>query len=126
MAKENQKGSDIVGSQTDKLRPLNQIPVEEARRIQSMGGIASGEAKRRRKSLKEQLLVLLEDENLQKMITSALVNRSLNEQDAIGNKAYEIIRDTIGEKVPETVNIGSSPANELLDSINELKKQNEN
>lgn len=98
---------------------------EERKRIATLGGKARAESAKRRKTLKEQLLLLLEDEKIQSKITTALVNRALNEADAIGNKAYEIIRDTIGEKEPEVVNIGNnSPADELLSSIENLKNEN--
>ena len=66
---------------------------------QSMGGKASVEARRKRKSLKEELLLMLEDEEVQKSVTIALINQAQK-----GNvKAYEMIRDTIEEKPVEKV-----------------------
>ena len=66
---------------------------------QSMGGKASVEARRKRKSLKEELLLMLEDEEVQKSVTIALINQAQK-----GNvKAYETIRDTIEEKPVEKV-----------------------
>ncbi len=66
---------------------------------QSAGGKASVEARRKRKSLKEELLLMLEDEEVQKSVTVALINQAQN-----GNvKAYEMIRDTIEEKPVEKV-----------------------
>ena len=70
---------------------------EEAKRRGRNGGLASAEAYRRRKSLKEELLLLLSSKDLQKKISVALIDEAIK-----GNvKAYETIRDTIGEKPRE-------------------------
>ena len=67
---------------------------EEQREIARKGGIASGEARRRKKSLKEELITLLENGNTQEKISLAIIQQALE-----GNtKAFEVIRDTIGEK----------------------------
>ena len=65
----------------------------------SKAGKASAEARRRRKTLKEELLILLEQKDYQEKISLALL-----EQARKGNtKAYEIIRDTIGERPVEQI-----------------------
>lgn len=64
--------------------------VEVARK----GGIASGESKRARKTLKEELLILLENGNTQEQISLAVIKKALEGD----TKAYEVIRDTVGEK----------------------------
>ncbi|MBR3676307.1 MAG: hypothetical protein IKN71_04150 [Alphaproteobacteria bacterium] len=75
----------------DNLRALSR---DEAVKNGRKGGIASGKARRERKALKEQLLLLLDDEDTQKELCTALLNQAIG-----GNtKAFEIIRDTIGEK----------------------------
>lgn len=63
------------------------------------GGIASGEAKRRRKTLKEELLLMLENEDVQRSVAAALINEATEGNNA-GSvaRAFETIRDTIGEK----------------------------
>lgn len=67
---------------------------EEARKRGKNGGKASGEARRERKALKEELLLLLSKGNTQEKLSLALINQAMN-----GNtKAFEVIRDTIGEK----------------------------
>ncbi len=67
---------------------------EEARKRGKNGGIKSGEVRRKRRTLKEELLLLLSDKDTQEKISLAII-----EQAKIGNiKAYETIRDTIGEK----------------------------
>ena len=86
--------------------PNNLIPgahtltVEE----QSRGGKASGEARRKRKTLREELLAMLEDPEIQKGVTAALMKNALDGD----NKAFEILRDTIGEKPKDILDINSN------------------
>lgn len=89
----------------DNLRPLNSLSPEEHISISAKGGRNKGKNYKERKLLKEQLLCLLESfsqneegekENItiQNKICLALISKALN-----GNvKAFEVIRDTIGEK----------------------------
>ena len=84
----------------DNLIPITERDPEDALRIRRMGQVASVKERLRRKSLKEQLLMMLEDEDLQKAISVALTTRAIS-QDNVGNEAYKIIRDTIGEKPTE-------------------------
>lgn len=77
------------------LQPIRNS--EEAKRKGRNGGLASAAAFRRRKSLKEELLLLLSSKDLQEKISVALIDEAMK-----GNvKAYETIRDTIGEKPRE-------------------------
>lgn len=86
----------------------NLIPVrseKEAREKGRKGGIKSGEVRRRRKTLKEELLLLLEakieGKTMQEKISLSLIQEAVQ-----GNvKAYETIRDTIGEKQKENINV---------------------
>lgn len=73
---------------------LKRYTSEEAREYGKKGGIASGEARRKRRTLKEELLAMLEDKDIQESITLALISKAKNGD----TKAYEIIRDTVGEK----------------------------
>ena len=67
--------------------------IEAARRA----GKASGVARTARKTMKDELLQLLSGGKTQERISAALIARA-----EIGDtKAYEIIRDTIGEKPVE-------------------------
>lgn len=79
------------------LIPLNERDPEDALRIRRMGQAAGVIARNKRKSLKEQLLLILDDEKIQSLITTCLIERA-KQMDNVGNKAYEIIRDTAGEK----------------------------
>ena len=78
----------------------NLIPVrtkEEARELGRRGGIASGEARRKRKTLREELLALLEEGDTQSKVSLSLIGKALTGD----TKAFEVIRDTIGEKPTE-------------------------
>ena len=81
------------------LIPLNERTKSQQREIASKGGKASVEAKRKRKTLKEELLLMLEDEEVQKSVAVALIQEAQN-----GNvKAFGMLRDTIGEAPIEKV-----------------------
>lgn len=77
--------------------------MEERQEIGRVGGIKSGESKRRMKTFKEELQSILETEMLnakgekvsyQKNINSALILKA-----AKGDvRAYEVIRDTLGQR----------------------------
>lgn len=76
------------------LIPLNERTKEEQRKIARLGGIASGKARRERKTFKEELITLLENGDTQEKISLSLIQQALD-----GNtKAFEVIRDTVGEK----------------------------
>lgn len=82
----------------ENLIPMNQRSESEVRELGKKGGIASGEARREKKMLKELLEDALskgtETDNEYVNITLALI-REANK----GNvKAYEVIRDTLGQK----------------------------
>lgn len=103
---------------------LKKLTSEEARVNGSKGGKKSVEVRRQKKLLKELLEEALEKEtktgNVAVDITSALINRAKD-----GNiKAYEVIRDTLGQKPVESVKIENPQATKVLESINkQLKKK---
>lgn len=83
----------------ENLIPMNKRTKSEQRAIATAGGKASGESRRKRKTLKEELLLMLEDEEVQKSVTIALINQAKK-----GNvKAFGMLRDTIGEAPVEKV-----------------------
>lgn len=83
------------------LIPNSERTPSELREIAQKGGIASGEARRRRKSLKEELEILLSDGNVQQRLVTSLLNRATT-----GDiRAFEVIRDTIGEKPAEELRL---------------------
>lgn len=84
----------------------HELTVEEA----SKGGKASGEARRRKKDLRQALEMLLDKEYQQRngdMITGTeAISAKLFEQAMKGNiKAFETIRDSVGQKPVEKVMI---------------------
>lgn len=83
----------------ENLIPTSERSKSEVREIGRKGGIASGKARRERKTLKEELLLLLEKGDTQEKISLAMIQEALD-----GNtKAFEVIRDTIGEKPEDKV-----------------------
>lgn len=90
------------------LKPFDQLTESEQRAIRSKGGKASGEARRARKTLREELLALLSQDiktkNGESMNTQVAMSSSLIKEALKGNtKAFELVRDTIGEKPVDKV-----------------------
>lgn len=84
---------------SDNLIPLNKRTKEEQKAITTAGGIASGESRRARKTLKEELLLLLSEGDTQKSVSVALLQKAMD-----GDvKAFEVLRDTIGERPVDRV-----------------------
>lgn len=111
MAEDKDKGKKkkLSKKEQDKinLKPIKkgQLSNEELKRRQSNGGKKGSEARRQKKLLRETLEELLSmndpatGENNQQAINVALLKQALK-----GNtKAYEVIRDTLGQKQPEKV-----------------------
>lgn len=91
---------------TKNLKPLNTRSKEDQRKIRSAGGKRSGEVRRARKTLREELLAMLSDGDTQKKISVALIQEATNGNNAGSvTKAFEVIRDTIGEKPVDKVMI---------------------
>lgn len=91
----------------ENLIPNSQRSPEELRENGRKGGIKSGEVRRARRTLKEELLLLLEQDNLQEKISLALLQKAQQGD----TKAYEVMRDTIGEKPVDKVE------NEIISTI---------
>lgn len=81
----------------DNLKPVR--TKKEARERGKNGGIKSGEVRRERKTLKDELLLLLSSGDTQNKVSLALIEKALSGD----TKAFEVIRDTIGEKAVEKV-----------------------
>lgn len=91
---------------TKNLKPLNTRTKEEQKIICSKAGKASGESRRKRKTLRDELLAMLSDGDTQKKISVALIQEATNGNNAGSvTKAFEVIRDTIGEKPVDKVMI---------------------
>lgn len=83
----------------ENLIPTNKRSKDEARELGRKGGIASGKARRERKTLKDELIMLLEDDDNNKKISVALLKRALDGDIS----AFTTIRDTIGEKPTDKI-----------------------
>ena len=93
-------GGEVLAN-TENLVSLAERTTEEQRAIASAGGKASGEARRKRKTLKEELLLMLSEGETQQSVTLALIEKAMSGD----TKAFEVIRDTIGEKPVDKVMI---------------------
>ncbi len=82
---------------SENLKSLGARTTDEQREIASRGGKKSGEARRRKKTMRELLEIAMErpqgDKTTAEAITVALIDKALS-----GDvKAYEVVRDTLGE-----------------------------
>lgn len=73
------------------------LTTEEAQEIGRKGGIKSGEARREKKLFKEEILKRMKETDWEEMIDK-LIARAKNQ-----DKAFEILRDTIGQKPKEEI-----------------------
>ena len=104
------------------LIPFNELTESQQREIASKGGKASAEAKRKRKTLKEELLLMLSDGDIQEKISLALINEAINGNNAGSvTKAFEVIRDTIGERPVEKVQATQTVVDMSAFSTDEIK-----
>ena len=104
----------------DNLIPNSERTPEERKELARKAGIASGKARRERRTLKEELLLLLESEDIQNKISVALIERAMT-FDTMGNKAFEVIRDTIGEKPVDALKLGTDEDKPFEVNINVVK-----
>lgn len=81
------------------LIPNSERTPSELREMARNGGLASGEARRKRKTLKEELLLMLSEGETQQSVTLALIEKAMSGD----TKAFEVIRDTIGERPVDKV-----------------------
>ena len=128
-----------MGEKTGYFSPVNGEPLpvgrrftpgESARENGRKAAISTNEKKRARKLLREELLDLLAEEitdksgntvQTQKAMSIAMIGQAL----AGNTKAYEIIRDTIGEKPTENLNIVTADFSALDAAFKEANKDAE-
>ena len=103
-------------SNMENLIPMSKRSKTEARELGRKGGLASGKVRKEKRLLKDELEIIMETVNkdgvtYQELISTALVKEALK-----GNtKAYEIIRDTLGQKPIEVQQIMEAPI--IIDNI---------
>ena len=109
----------------ENLVSLADRTTEEQREIARKGGIASGKAKREKKMLKDLLEEALskgtETNNEYVNITKALIKEANK-----GNvKAYEVIRDTLGQKPKEVIEVSKTTDETILEVEKYLNSKKE-
>ena len=105
------------------LIPNSERTPSELREMARNGGLASGEARRKRKTLKEELLLILSDGDIQEKISLELINEAINGNNAGSvTKAFEVIRDTIGERPVEKVQATQTVVDMSAFSTEEIKE----
>ena len=103
----------------DNLKPIpfkeNDERTKEAGR---KGGIKSGETKRRKKLLKEELETLLEIIDKDGHTNQEKISMALLQKASKGDtRAFEVIRSTIGQDFPRQVQVQEVPT--IIDDIQE-------
>lgn len=97
------------------LVPNPERSPEELRENGKKGGLKSGESRRERKQLKKELEILLSTGDTQEKMCLALIKRALN-----GDvRAFVEIRDTLGEKPLDRVEVANTPTSEAVREIEE-------
>ena len=86
---------------------------EEQREIARKGGIASGEARREKRLIKDRILERMGESDWDAMI-DGLIGRAIE-----SDKAFEVLRDTIGQKPIDKVQIQEIDQN-IIDEVEEM------
>lgn len=85
---------------------LKRLSTEEARRIGKKGGVKSAQARRQKKTFKELLKIALEmrtkngNTNAEEIVASLILKAQSGDV-----KAFEAVRDTIGEKPKDEIDL---------------------
>lgn len=86
---------------------------EQAREYGRKGGLKKAENEKKRKTLREELLALLATEQYREKISLSLIKQAVD-----GNtKAFEVIRDSIGEKPGDKLELDQTKPFEVNISI---------
>lgn len=87
-----------------KLKPVTQRTKSEAREISKKGGVASGKSRRMRKTFRELLKIALEMPSANGVTNAEEIVASMIRKAQGGDvKAFEAVRDTIGEKPADVI-----------------------
>jgi len=111
-------------SKEDNLVSFADRTPEERRELGRLAGIASGEAKRKKKEMREMLKICLEMKNnkgltYKQLATMGLINGAIK-----GNaQNYRTILETLGElKAPEEENKSNGVLLDLVEALKDVKK----
>ena len=107
----------------ENLIPFTERTESEVREMNAKGGRKSGETRRKQKTLRETLNIMLEkcatDPKYREMVLEAGIKKNgITNKDIVvaamvlkaaagDTKAFELIRDTIGEKPAEEINLNN-------------------
>ncbi len=94
----------------ENLKPIRDS--EMARKLQEKSVKKRKENQLKRKTFRESLLLLLEKDDTQNKINEALIQKAMNGD----TKAFEVLRDTIGEKPKEEIEV-TDVTNKKFDEI---------
>lgn len=101
---------------SENLKPVR--TKEEARKRGKAGGIKSGQVRKARKTLRQDLITLLETKidgkTMQEKISLAIITEAM----AGNTKAFTAIRDTIGEKPTDEINVNVKKLEDILNGNN--------
>lgn len=88
------------------LIPLTKRTPREQKQISSKGGKRSAEVKKEKKLLKDLLQTILEMKDHEGVDNQTLITLALTEKAKMGDtKAFEVIRDTLGQKPKDQVEL---------------------
>lgn len=113
----NVKLNDSQSCANSNLRDFRKLSLEERKKIASAGGKASGKVRKVRRKLRDELEMLLKIGNNQEILVLSLLNKAL----AGDVKAFEVIRDTVGEKPKDKADVNIYGYEELLKKIKEVE-----
>lgn len=88
----------------ENLIPFTELTEQKQRQIASMGGKASGIARRNKKTMKqalEEILASMSSEDPTKTNTEYMMAKAIKKAKGGDLKAMEFVRDTSGQKTPE-------------------------
>lgn len=121
-----------INKKYENLKPNKTLSKEEAKKLGRKGGIASGKSRRKKKAFKEMFNSILEldvkDKKLLKYIEDLGVNEKITNKTLLAvttfkkavkgdMRAFEIIRDTVGEKPKDSIQLTDERENSKLDKI---------
>lgn len=81
------------------LKPISSRTARERQEMGRKGAEKANATKRARKTLREELIALLSKGDTQSRMSLALIEKAMNGD----TKAFEVIRDSIGEKQTEKI-----------------------
>ncbi len=133
--------SEKKNKKYENLKPNKTLSRDEAKKLGRKGGIASGKSRRKKKAFKEMFNSILEldvkDKKLLKYIEDLGVNEEITNKTLLAvttfkkavkgdMRAFEIIRDTVGEKPKDSIRLTDDRENSKLDKIlDQLEEKDE-